>query len=78
MKLFIVAFYILLAVTSGFQPLLATKMMTPPIVMKKAMDAAPPNIATGIMPTKIKVKKVKVVAPVETGKKGPTIVPKKK
>jgi hypothetical protein len=77
MKLFVVASCLLLAVTNGFQPLLATKMMAPPIaapmkatpakkvVTLKKDEAAPKKTVTKAPP----VDKKKVVAPTAPAKK---------
>jgi hypothetical protein len=74
MKLFIVASYLLLAaVAEGFQPLHATNMVTPPLLMKN--DMASPNIKEGTFPKK-PPRARKVVAPVAPVQKGIPIIKK--
>jgi hypothetical protein len=91
MKLFIVAFCLLLAVTNGFQPLLATKMMAPIAAPKKATTMAKKVVAPKIIMKKVEAKpkktvsktppldKKKVVAPTAPAKKvvAPTAPAKK-
>jgi hypothetical protein len=74
MKLFIVAFCVLLAVTNGFQPLLATKKAPIAPVMKKSpgKKVAPPTVFDPRAPTGAAAGKKMLVA-----KKRETAPPKK-
>jgi hypothetical protein len=90
MKLFIVAFYLLQAVTThGFQPILATtKMATPPIApaaakktspAKKVVTPTPPSAIKKVMetPNKKTVTPKKPAPPLDKKGVGPTAPAKK-
>jgi hypothetical protein len=72
MKLFVVACYLLLAVTNGFQPLAATKMVTSPSAIKKVMEP-PKKVVTPKKPLPGDIKgpssPTKKVVPSAPGKK---------